>query len=305
MSEVFAPPQADGEPGKAAGGQGKTGGGFADLGLRAASALILVAAALATLFYGGWAFVLFWLIAALAVHWEWQRLIAAPLPWMRMFSGGAALIAAAVLIRLGQSEYAIFVTFAAAAFCGWAAGAGKWPWAAGGLAYAGGLLASVLLLRHAAFFGLCAIAWLFAVVWGTDVCAYFGGRLIGGRKLAPRISPGKTWSGFLVGIVCGAALGATVAALWPDVKAPVPPVLLLGLFAGAVAQGGDLFESFMKRRAGVKDSSRLIPGHGGFMDRLDGFIAAAIFAALFGLIRAELYAIPGGAAAGLLYWAQN
>ncbi len=148
------------------------------------------------------------------------------------------------------------------------------------------------------FFGACAIGWLFAVVWGTDVCAYFGGRLIGGAKLCPRISPGKTWSGFAVGIVCGAVLGVVAVHFWPGVNARLGPVFLLGIVTGAVAQGGDLLESWIKRRFNVKDSSRLIPGHGGFMDRLDGFVAAAIFAALFGLAHGQ-----PSAASGLFYLA--
>jgi phosphatidate cytidylyltransferase len=268
-----------------------------DLGVRAASGLVLVATAVGSLFAGGWLFVLYWLIAALAVHWEWQRLIGAPLPWLRIFSGGFALCAAAVLYRLGLTELAFAMIPLAAAFAAWAGGAGFLLWSGFGLFYAGGLLLAMISLRHVPFFGVCAIGWLFAVVWGTDVCAYFGGRLIGGPKLAPRISPGKTWSGFLVGVVCGAAFGAFVAHIWPNVQAPLLPVFLLGLAAGAVAQGGDLFESWVKRHYGVKDASRLIPGHGGVMDRLDGFIAAAIFAALFGMARG----LPS-AAAGMLYW---
>jgi phosphatidate cytidylyltransferase len=268
-----------------------------DLWLRATSALVLVAAAVATLILGGPFFVVFWLGGALCVHWEWQRLLSAPLPWFRLFGGGLALCAAAALFQLRQAELAFLLLPLAAAFCGWAAGQGFRLWAASGVFYAGGLLLAVLTLRHAPFFGSCAIGWLFAVVWGTDVCAYFGGRLIGGPKLAPAISPGKTWSGFWVGVVCGAGLGALAAHFWPNVDAPFWPLFLLGLVAGALAQGGDLFESWIKRRFNVKDSSGLIPGHGGFMDRLDGFIAAAIFAALFGLSRG----LPS-AAAGLFFW---
>jgi phosphatidate cytidylyltransferase len=268
-----------------------------DLGVRAASALVLVVTAVGSLFAGGWLFVLYWLIAALAVHWEWQRLIGAPLPWLRFFGGGFALCAAAALFHIGQVELAFTILLISSAFCAWAAGPGALLWAGSGLFYAGGLLFATLALRHAPFFGICAIGWLFAVVWGTDVGAYFGGRLIGGPKLAPRISPGKTWSGFGIGIVCGASLGALAAHFWPNVQSPLLPVFLLGLVAGALAQSGDLFESWIKRRFGVKDSSRLIPGHGGVMDRLDGFIAAAIFAALFGVARG----LPS-AAAGLLYW---
>jgi phosphatidate cytidylyltransferase len=268
-----------------------------DVWLRAASALVLVAAAVGALILGGPVFVLFWLFGALAVHWEWQRLIGAPLPWFRLFGGGLALCAATALFRLGQSELAFLLLPLAAAFCAWAAGPGFRRWAAAGVFYAGGLLMATIGLRAAPFFGSCAIGWLFAVVWGTDVCAYFGGRLIGGPKLWPRISPGKTWSGFAIGVFCGAVLGAVTAHLWPYVNAPIWPVFGLGLAAAAMAQGGDLFESWVKRRFDVKDSSQLIPGHGGFMDRLDGFIAAAIFAALFGLWHAQ-----PSAAAGLFHW---
>jgi phosphatidate cytidylyltransferase len=268
-----------------------------DLWVRAASALVLVAAAVAALILGGPVFVLFWLAGALCVHWEWQRLIGAPLPWFRLFGGGLALCAAAALYQMRQPELAILLLPLAAAFCAWAAGQGFGLWAATGVFYAGGLLLATITLRHAPFFGVCAIGWLFAVVWGTDVCAYFGGRLIGGPKLAPAISPGKTWSGFWSGVVCGAGFGALAAHFWPNVDAPFWPLFLLGLAAGALAQGGDLFESWIKRRFNVKDSSGLIPGHGGFMDRLDGFIAAAIFAALFGLSRG----LPS-AAAGLFFW---
>lgn len=269
-----------------------------DLWVRAASGLFLAGTAVGALALGGWFFALFWLIAALGVNWEWQRLIGAPLPLLRVLAGAGLLIAAVVLFRVGRIELAFLLALPVVAFLVWAAGPGFRLWAASGLFYAGGLLLSVLSLRHDPFFGACAIGWLFAVVWGTDVCAYFGGRLIGGPKLAPRVSPGKTWSGFLVGISCGAALGAAAAHVWPNAQAPLGPVFLLGLAAGALAQAGDLFESWIKRRFGVKDASGLIPGHGGVMDRIDGFIAAAIFAALFGLWRG----VPPSAAAGLFYW---
>jgi len=147
---------------------------------------------------------------------------------------------------------------------------GQRLWIMGGLVYACSLIVSSFNLRLSVELGQSAILWLFAVVWGTDVMAYFGGRLVGGPKLWPRISPSKTWSGFICGIISGALAGY---ALVPASSALY--ICGLGLCAGAVAQGGDLFESSMKRRFGVKDSSRLIPGHGGVMDRLDGFIAAS------------------------------
>jgi phosphatidate cytidylyltransferase len=123
---------------------------------------------------------------------------------------------------------------------------------------------------------LAAILWLFAVVWGTDIAAYFGGRLIGGPRLWPSVSPGKTWAGAIAGALAGAVLGLLLAP-WTNRLAAL---FWLGLAAAIVSELGDLFESALKRRFGVKDSSGLIPGHGGLMDRLDAFVAASVFAAV-------------------------
>jgi phosphatidate cytidylyltransferase len=121
--------------------------------------------------------------------------------------------------------------------------------------------------------------------------------VIGGAKLWPKVSPSKTWSGTLTGVLAGAFLGAVTGAHGLGDPWRAPPLFVLGLAAAAVSQGGDIFESWVKRHFGAKDSSGLIPGHGGFMDRLDGFIAAAAFAAIVGAAR-------GGAstAAGLFDW---
>lgn len=271
--------------------------GFADLGPRVASAVALVVAALATLALGGDVFALFWLTAAFAVNWEWQGLIGGARRIARVAAGGVAVAAAAAFGRLGLPDVALSVMTAAAVLAAGLAGSERRVYAFGGVFYAGTLALAVCLLRGSAEHGLLAIAFLFAVVWGADVFAYFGGRLIGGPKLWPRVSPGKTWSGTLTGVASGAALGlATVYALGGAELISVP-VFLLGLVAAAISQIGDLFESSIKRRFGVKDSSRLIPGHGGVMDRLDGFIFASVFAAVVGLVH-------GGpsVAAGLFLW---
>jgi phosphatidate cytidylyltransferase len=156
-----------------------------------------------------------------------------------------------------------------------------------GVVYAGAAMLAPALLRGSPTQGMAAIFWLFAVVWGTDIGAYFGGRLIGGPKLWPSISPGKTWSGALVGAAVSAVLGWLIAALAVPGGVKVLPLIGLGLITSALSQGGDLYESAMKRRAGVKDSSHLIPGHGGLMDRLDGFIVAAAFAAAVAWARSQ------------------
>src|SRR5262249_46317865 len=126
-----------------------------------------------------------------------------------------------------------------------------------------------------------AIIFLFAVVWGTDIIAYFVGRAVGGPKLAPQISPKKTWSGALGGVA--AAIAAAVAVVLAGGLPNMAVVALLAVGLSIIAQAGDLFESVLKRRFGAKDSSQLIPGHGGLMDRLDGFLTAVVAATLIGL----------------------
>lgn len=283
-------------------------GGLADLGLRAASAVVMVALALGTLWAGGVWFTIFWTLAGLAVHWEWQQLAGGRNLPARILIGAVALAGAATLASADSVDWALGVLLLGALSVGFSSGWGagrnegvltRAPWAAFGLLYAGAMVVSVCVLRHSLFLGATAIMWLFAMVWGTDIMAYFGGRLIGGPKLCPPISPGKTWSGFIVGVICGALAGVGIVAfsVTPG-EAALWPVLLIGLIAGAVSQGGDLFESAIKRHYGVKDSGRLIPGHGGAMDRLDGFIFAAVFAALVGSAHKGAVA----AAHGLLVW---
>jgi phosphatidate cytidylyltransferase len=162
--------------------------------------------------------------------------------------------------------------------------------------YAGALVVCAIALRLSDAFGLLAIVWLFALVWGTDIMAYFGGRLIGGPKLWPRISAGKTWSGTLSGVFGGALIGLAAAVIAVE-HAPLVTLFLLGLLLAVVSQAGDLAESALKRRFGVKDSGALIPGHGGVMDRLDGFTAVCICAAMIGALRRYPFV-----AAGLFSW---
>jgi len=161
-------------------------------------------------------------------------------------------------------------------------------WCAAGLLYAGALLIAPVILRSDIALGLAAILFIFAVVWFSDIAAYFAGRAIGGPKLMPRVSPNKTWSGAIGGTICAIAIAALLprilaagapAQFAVAIKLVHPAVLaLLGLMLSIFAQLGDLLESWIKRRFGAKDASHLIPGHGGVMDRLDGFWAAAVAA---------------------------
>jgi phosphatidate cytidylyltransferase len=158
------------------------------------------------------------------------------------------------------------------------------------------LLIAPVLLRNDEPFGLAAIMLLFAVVWVTDIAAYFAGRWLGGPKLWPQVSPKKTWSGALVGTGTAILAGLTVASLAGLGNWPALAILCLAL--SIASQLGDLFESAVKRRFGVKDAGTLIPGHGGLMDRLDGFVAAVFVAACVGLCRGGIMA----PSRGLLSW---
>lgn len=169
-------------------------------------------------------------------------------------------------------------------------------WKFPGFLYAATALAAPVVLRMDAEMGFGALLWLFAVVWVSDVMAYVCGRLIGGPKLWPQVSPKKTWAGFIGGTGFSVAAATGVAAAF---GAPaLIPVAIVSLIAAVISQGGDLFESSLKRRFGVKDSGSLIPGHGGVMDRLDGFVLAGGFALLLGLWRGGFEA----AGRGVLMW---
>lgn len=275
---------------------------LADLGPRLGSAAILIAVALAAWLLGGVPFLAAWLTAALVVNFEWQRLIGGIRQATRVAIGSAALITAAILLLTASAGIAVLTICIAATAAAWVADQGRRGWTALGVLYAGSLIVSLVVLRRSFPFGFDAIGWLFAAVWGTDVVAYFAGRLVGGPKFLPQISPSKTWAGTASGIVGGALIGSLFLALAAritrlDIPAPSFAPFLLGLATAAVAQAGDLFESWMKRRFGAKDSSNFIPGHGGLMDRLDGFIAAAVWAALLGALRG----FPS-AAEGLFHW---
>ena len=137
-----------------------------------------------------------------------------------------------------------------------------------------GAMAGLWFIRDA--LGMTAALWVFGMVWATDIGAYFAGRSFGGARLAPKISPSKTWSGLIGGMVAALIASATIG----DRAGIIGVPLWIGLFMGLLAQLGDLGESWMKRRAGVKDSGRLIPGHGGLFDRVDGVLPVALLLGL-------------------------
>ena len=169
-------------------------------------------------------------------------------------------------------------------------------WIVAGIAYAGILFAAPVILRSDGGFGLLTILLLFAIVWTTDIFGYFAGRAFGGPKLWPAISPKKTWSGAIAGTLGATVIAVVVARLFGSFNAYA--IAGVALTLSVVAQLGDLLESWIKRKFGAKDASHLIPGHGGVMDRLDGFWAAALLGCLIGLMRGGFDA----PARGLLIW---
>ncbi|HEX2217089.1 MAG TPA: phosphatidate cytidylyltransferase [Xanthobacteraceae bacterium] len=254
-----------------------------NLVLRVVSALVLAPVALVAAYLGGWAFFMFWLMAAIGVLWEWNGLVAKAAAWRISLASGLALVLGSVLVLFESAGLGLLLVLGGVAMAALSAPGDRRVWAATGVIYAAALVLSPVVLRADATYGLAAIALLFAVVWSTDIAAYFGGRLLGGPKLWPRVSPKKTWSGALVGTAVAVAAGVAVGH-----AAGADNLVLLGavcLLLSAVSQAGDLFESAIKRRFEAKDSGQLIPGHGGLMDRLDGFVAAAFVGVLIGLSR--------------------
>ena len=156
-------------------------------------------------------------------------------------------------------------------------------------------MAASVAVRLDQAWGFTALMFVLLIVWMTDIGGYFAGRGIGGPKLWPRVSPKKTWAGAVGGLVLSLLVAVAFAA---EGLGRMLPLLLLATVLTVVSQLGDLFESAVKRRFGVKDSSHIIPGHGGLLDRLDGFVAAIVLAAIFGFLRAG----ADGVGRGLMVW---
>lgn len=276
--------------------------------LRVVSAAILAPVALAAAWFSDWVFALFWLVAALLVLWEWIHLVAGP-GHKLMFSASASALAVAALVEFRERPVAAALLIVLGAFASLIFAERRHRlWITAGIGYAGALLLAPMSLRADPDYGLFVLMLLFAVVWTTDIAAYFVGRTLGGPRLWPAISPKKTWSGAIGGTLCATAIAfflpRIVGALPTDAFASAlhvvePPVLaVIGLLLSVLAQLGDLLESWIKRRFGAKDASHLIPGHGGVMDRLDGFWAAALAGCLVGIAHGGLH----NAALGLLIW---
>ena len=262
---------------------------------RVASALVLAAIALGAVVTSPWTFALLVVAAGAAVTWEWGRVVRGiGLDGIAIVQA-TAVAAVAILVTLGHPGFALIALVCAGGLISLASlSSGKPVWSLAGLAYAALPAWALVWLRSDSDLGVAALLYLFAVAWTTDTASYVAGTLMGGPKLAPSISPHKTWSGLIVGILAPALIGSVFALALKGTSG-----LRLALVSVAIAvacQIGDLSESALKRRFGAKDMSQLIPGHGGLLDRIDGLLIAALAAALFALRD------PASPGRGLLMW---
>ncbi|MCI1143642.1 phosphatidate cytidylyltransferase [Sphingomonas sp. WKB10] len=244
-----------------------------DLAVRAVTGVGMIAIALVALAFGGFAL---WLLAAVIgvfMMAEWSELNGAP-PQTKRLGQYVLFVPLAIMcpIAAGPNFFALGLLAGAFFFLGIVT---RRPALALGVLYCGLPIYALLLIRHEPD-GLRNALWALSLVWATDIGAYFAGRTIGGPKLAPAISPNKTWAGLIGGIVAATVLALVMSRVYllPLRFVAATPVLAI------LAQAGDLYESHLKRRAGVKDSGSVIPGHGGVLDRLDGVVPVLPIAAL-------------------------
>lgn len=262
-----------------------------ELAARVVSSVLLGAVALAGAWAGHWVAAFVVAAAVVIAHLEWTNLTGDRRQHAIVFTAG--LVVALLLLTAGYRLYGVLLAAALVA----AAYLSSWQlWRPAGVAYAAVLGFGLLLLRNAPRDGLLAIVFLFAVVWGTDVGAFLVGRLVGGRRLWPAVSPGKTWSGAIGGLLVGIVAGWLIAKL-AGLHAG-RGIIFVSLLLAVAAEAGDLFESWVKRQFGAKDSGTLIPGHGGLLDRVDGLIFAGGLAVILGWLHGGM----GDVARGLIAW---
>jgi phosphatidate cytidylyltransferase len=268
--------------------------GSRNLLMRVAAALILAPVAVAVAWLGGWLWTTLVTVTAIGLYVEWLMIVGVARETRVVTSGAVALAISGLCLAAGRidaSLLALALGLAAVALLS----PERRSWIATGFFYGAAAQISSVLVRLDQTYGFAALMLVLLVVWVTDIGGYFAGRGIGGPKLWPRVSPKKTWAGAVGGFAASLVIAAGFAALG---LGKTGPLLLLGAVLSIASQLGDLFESAVKRRFGVKDSSHIIPGHGGLLDRLDGFVAAIVVAAIFGLLRGGV----DGVGRGLMVW---
>jgi phosphatidate cytidylyltransferase len=253
-----------------------------DIVPRLASGIVLAVGALALTWAGVWPFALLVMTVALIIAWEWGGIVRGASVDTIFVVSALAIVAAVLLTASGTPGLALITLVVGAILAALLGFGDRGHLSSLGVLYAGLPAISLIWLRSSPQWGFTAVLFVFLLVWATDTGAYAAGRAFGGPRLAPRWSPNKTWAG-LIGGVTSAML--VVAALGYMAEAGTIGRMVIGAgVLAVVAQAGDITESALKRLHGVKDASTLIPGHGGFMDRVDGLVFSATFAAVFGLL---------------------
>jgi phosphatidate cytidylyltransferase len=253
-----------------------------DIGVRAASALVLAPLAVAAIWAGGVWFLALVMLACGLLAVEWSAMTAPRGRTSVAVAIAAGLLAAVIVAHMGRMAEAFMVLALGAAVAGLLARmrGHRSLDAAYGLLYLGWPAVLLVWMRDLnATQGLYWTVFVFVMAWSADIMAYLTGNLLGGPKLWPRFSPNKTWSGFWGGLAAGALAGAAMAA-WLDMGLLTAVWgAALGFAAALATMAGDLWESALKRRYGVKDAGALIPGHGGLLDRVDGLMFAVVIVA--------------------------
>ena len=258
-------------------------GPWRDLRTRLLSVLVLGPVVLACIWWGGPWFLGLMAVTLAGLAWEWVRLCGGPALGPVGLALPAVILLAGGLAGLGLPWLGVALLLPGGWLVWGLAGALPRGFLALGVVYLGLFGVAFITLRLDPEAGRANVFFLMLLVWASDSAAYVAGRALGGPKLWPAISPGKTWSGAVGGVLGAMLVGALAAVLVAPAAAPLWAALVAGVL-GVVSQAGDLLESGIKRRFGVKDSSHLIPGHGGLLDRLDGFLAAAPLALALGMI---------------------
>jgi len=270
------------------------GQGSRNLLMRIIAALVLAPIAVAIAYAGGWLWTVLVTVAAIGLFLEWLAIVGAARQMRVVAPGVVGLAIAGCCLAFGRIDASLVPL--ALGFAGVALfSPERRGWTATGFGYAAAAQMASVLVRLDQLWGFVALILIFLVVWVTDIGGYFAGRGIGGPKLWPRVSPNKTWAGAVGGFAASLVVAAGFAVFG---LGRTGPLLVLGAALSIVSQLGDLFESAVKRRFGVKDSSQIIPGHGGLLDRLDGFVAAVVLAAIFGFLRDG----ADGVGRGLMVW---
>jgi phosphatidate cytidylyltransferase len=266
-----------------------------DLGLRIVSSLLLASVALLFDYAGLVPFAVLVLVVAVLMSWEWGRVVRGEGLDNTFFVHAAAVLGSGVLAAAGLAAIGVSVLIIGAILILVTRFGAHARLSALGVIYVGVPAVALIWLRSDEPYGAQVVLFILLLVWSTDTFAYIGGHLIGGLKLWPSISPKKTWSGLISGVAASTATGVLFA-LFLEGASPFA-LGVSGLGLALVAQAGDLAESALKRGFGVKDASSLIPGHGGFLDRLDGVVSVTVVASLLAL------AINSRAPAhALLFW---